>query len=49
MMLPGIGGIRFGRKALRTGDGRGRIPSALGAVWVVIVIVGTIALLVTSL
>ena len=49
MMLPGIGGFWFGRKALRTGDGRGRIPSALGAVWAVIVIVGTVALLVTSL
>jgi hypothetical protein len=49
MMLPGIGGFWFGRKAQRDGDRRGRIPSAIGAVWVGIVIVGSIVLLVASL
>lgn len=48
MMLPGIGGLWFGRRAVRTGDGRGRIPSAVGAVWVLLVIVGSTVLLVTA-
>lgn len=30
MMLPGIGGLWFGPKALRNGDGGGQIPSAVG-------------------
>jgi hypothetical protein len=48
MMLPGIGGFVFGTNALGGGDGRGRIPSALGALWVLIVLLGSIVLLVTS-
>lgn len=48
MMLPGIGGFMFGTNALSNGDGRGRVPSALGALWAFIVLLGSIAFLVMS-
>ena len=48
MMLPGIGGFWFGTNALGNGDRRGRVPSALGALWMVVVLVGSIAFLIMS-
>jgi hypothetical protein len=45
MLLPGIGAFWFGTNALNDGDRRGRIPSLLGLLWAVVVLIGSLLFL----
>jgi hypothetical protein len=45
MLLPGIGAFWFGTNALNDDDRRGRIPSLLGLVWGVVVLIGVLVFL----
>jgi hypothetical protein len=45
MLLPGIGAFWFGTNALNNGDRRGRIPSLIGLVWGVVVLIGVLIFL----
>lgn len=45
MLLPALGGFWFGTNAMQRGDARGRIPSVLGLIWGVLVLVGCAAFL----
>ena len=45
MLLPALGGFWFGTSAMEHGDARGRVPSVLGLIWGVLVLVGCAAFL----
>ncbi|MCU0264255.1 MAG: hypothetical protein MUF09_11405 [Candidatus Nanopelagicales bacterium] len=45
MLLPGIGAFWFGTNALNDGNRRGRIPSMIGLVWGVVVLIGALVFL----
>jgi hypothetical protein len=48
LTLPGVGAFWFGTSAIGEGNERGRLPGAIGAIWVLVAVLAGIALLILT-